>query len=523
MAHHANLLVGLLLAAGVADAGSTWQFSERSSSVGATSTHGVEFGPFGEPDMMSGGVAAGDIDADGWVDLLVLRGDLGPARLLRNLGNGNFADQALARGLDTRGSYANGALLADLDSDGDLDVLTGGLYIPDAQYSSPPRLWHNDGGGHFTEVSSPLGGWDGYDSWSAALGDIDADGDLDLALGRWSTSFGARSHLYLAQAGSFVDSDGALGLGGQFPAQDHTFTPNFADIDGDGDADLLFTGDFRSSRVFRNEGGVFSNQTDAVISDENGMGAAVGDYDNDGDLDWFVSSIHDTGLPAGNWGASGNRLYSNGGDGDFSDVTDAAGVRAAGWGWGSCFADFNADGWLDLYVVNGMLGPLAAPFNNDPARMFINNADGSFSEQGGALGVADSGQGRGLVCFDYDRDGDIDIYLQNGYGATRLYRNDLASARSVSVRLKGESSNSNAIGARVWLQTNTGTQMRELAAGNNYLSSNPPELHFGLGASAHIERLRVRWPGGSDSAFGNRPELSHRVLDADSVFDDGIE
>jgi enediyne biosynthesis protein E4 len=517
------VLLTWALTAQSAAAGTPWLFTERSGAAGASSTHGIQFGPYGEPDMMSGGVAAGDVDGDGWVDLLVLRGDLGPARLLHNLGNGSFFDEALARGLDIRGGLANGALMADLDGDGDLDVLTGGLYIADAQLSSPPRLWRNDGSGHFVEAGTFLDAWDGHDSWSSALGDIDGDGDLDLAFGRWSTTPGARAHLFLAQAGSYVASDGIVGLDTQFPAQDHSFTPNFADIDGDGDADLLFTGDFHSSRIFRNDAGSFSNQTDAVISDENGMGAAVGDYDNDGDLDWFVSSIYDTGTPAGNWGTSGNRLYRNAGDGSFSDATDLAGVRAAGWGWGSCFADFNADGWLDLYVVNGMLGPTAAPFNNDPARLFINNGDGSFSEQGAARGVADTGQGRGLVCFDYDRDGDIDIYIQNGYGAARLYRNDLAGARSLTLRLRGHAPNAGAIGARVWLQTDAGTQMRELAAGNNFLSSNPPELYFGLGASAQIERLRVRWPDGSESAFGNRPALAQRLLDADSLFDDGVE
>lgn len=498
-------------------------FTDVTTSAGAASTHGLAFGPYGEPDMMSGGVAAGDVDGDGWVDLLVLRGDLGPARLLRNLGNGQFADEAAARGLQISGGLANGALLADIDGDGDLDAVTGGLYIADAGYSSPPRMWRNNGAGQFAEVTPFLPGWDGHDSWSVAQGDADGDGDLDLAWGRWATGTGARTHLYRWQDGGFVAADTAAGLAGHFTARDHSFTPNFADIDDDGDADLLYTGDFGSSRVLRNDAGVYANITGPAITDENGMGAAVADYDNDGDLDWFVSSIHDPGVPAGNWGASGNRLYRNDGQGGFSDVTSAAGVREAGWGWGSCFADFNLDGWLDLYMVNGMLGPLAAIFNQDPARLFLSNRDGSFSEQAQAHGVADTGQGRGLVCFDYDRDGDVDIYTQNGYGAARLYRNDLAGGHSLTLRLRGRTPNPSAIGARVWLTTAAGTQMREVSAGNAFLSAGPSEMVFGLGNSARIERLRVRWPDRRESACGHRHAQRQRVIDADTLFDEGLE
>lgn len=498
-----------------------WHYTDVTGSSGTGSSHGLAFGPFGEPDMMSGGVAAADVDGDGWVDLLVLRGDLGPARLLRNLGNGQFADEAAARGLVISSGLANGALLADVDGDGDVDALVGGLYVPDAGHVSPPRLWRNDGSGQFSADSTFLNGWDGADSWSAALGDVDGDGDLDLALGRWSNQIGARPHLFRNDAGTYVDADLAWGLAGQFPVRDRSFTPNFADIDSDGDADLLLTGDFGSSRVFRNDGAGYSNQTTAVISDENGMGAAVADYDNDGDLDWFVSAIYDSGTPAGNWGSSGNRLYRNEGNGQYSDVTDQAGVRNAGWGWGSCFADFNADGWLDLYVVNGMLGPTAATFNADPARMYINNGDGGFSERGAELGVADTGQGRGLACFDYDRDGDIDLYLQNGYGSARLLRNELPSARTLRVRLRGAMPNAGAIGARVTLEASAGSQLRELSAGNHFLSSSPSEAHFGLGSQI-IGAIEVCWPDGRRTRSG-APTGRELSLAIDQIHIDGVE
>jgi enediyne biosynthesis protein E4 len=501
-------------------------FSEVTLAAGVRTTHGLEFGPWGEADMMSGGTAGADVNGDGWIDLLVLRGDLGPAKLYINQGNGSFADEATSRGLDITGGLANGALIADVDADGDVDILVGGQYIADPGYVSPPRLWRNDGSGHFTEDSSFISSWDGFDSWSAALGDADGDGDLDLAFGRWARTSGAREHLFRNNgAGMFAPADLASGLNAQFSTPfDHSFTPNFADLDGDGRLDLLYTGDFSSSRVFHQQaGGVFSNVTTAVISDENGMGAAVADFDNDGDLDWFVSAIFDPGTPVGNWGTSGNRLYRNDGSGSFTDVTTAAGVRDGGWGWGSCFADFNADGWLDLYMVNGMLGPQATLFNNDPARLFMANGDGSFSEHASDLGVADTGQGRGIVCADFDRDGDVDIFVQNGYGTTRLFRNDMVGAtRTLTVSLDGAAENRSGIGARVWLQGEMGTQMREISAGNNFLSSNPAEAIFGLGASDRYSAVRVRWPDGRESSTGYRATRQRRIA-IDQVFSDGLD
>lgn len=501
-------------------------FSEVAVTAGVSTTHGLQFGPYGEPDMMSGGIGAGDVNADGRPDIVVLRGDLGAAKLYINQGDGTFVDEAAARTFNLSNNLANGVLIADVEGDGDLDIVVGGQYIADAGYESPPRMWRNDGTGNFAEDRSTFGDWDGYDTWSAALGDSDGDGDLDLVFGRWTRTSGNRVHL-LRNDGTahFSPADAAAGLGGQFSQpNDHSFTPNFADINDDGRADLLVTGDFGSSRVFLQQpGGVFTNVTTSVISDENGMGAAVADFDNDGDLDWFVSSIYDPGTPAGNWGTTGNRLYRNDGNGQFTDVTTQAGVRDGAWGWGSCFADFDADGWLDLYMVNGMLGPVASIFNADRARLFMSNGDGTFTESAAAMGVDDDGQGRGIVCLDYDSDGAIDIMVQNGYGATKLYHNDIVDAgNTVAVHLHGASPNQFGIGARIWLTSAGVEQMREMSAGNNFLSNNPPIAYFGLGTANRYERIRVRWPDGTESVVGHAAGLS-RTIDADVLFVDGLE
>ena len=293
---------------------------------------------------------------------------------------------------------------------------------------------------------------------------------------------------------------------------EYTFTPNFSDIDGDGDLDLLVASDNNSSRVFVNTDGVFSESTGSILSDQNGMGSAVGDYDGDGDMDWFVSSIFDPNGAEAHWGTTGNRLYQNDGSGTFTDVTESAGVREGFWGWGSCFADFDNDGWLDLFHVNGWRTRVTNEFSADPSRLFMSNGDGTFTEASLVNGLVDDGQGRGVVCFDADRDGDIDIFVSNNGDGPSFYMNQVVEVnRDVEIRvvnylevvLRGPSPNTQGIGALITITPSTGgTQVREIRAGNNFVSQNPAEAHFGLGDATSVD-LSVRWPDGMVSTESN--------------------
>jgi hypothetical protein len=227
------------------------------------------------------------------------------------------------------------------------------------------------------------------------------------------------------------------------------------------------------------------------------MGACLADYDNDGDLDWFVTSIWDP--PSFR---TGNRLYRNAGNGTFSDVTDAAGVRAGYWGWATSFADFNNDGHLDIYQENGM----RAPFDVDPARFWVSNGNATFTERSGEVGINHTGQGRGVVCFDYDRDGDLDIFVANNSQAPKLFRNDGGNAQnSVTVKLRGAAPNTEAIGARVFATIGGMTQMRELRAGSNYVSQDPVEAFFGCGTATSVDDLRIEWPDGDVDILHDMP------------------
>lgn len=472
-------------------------FSDATRAAGFDYSHGYRAvgSTLSERHKVAGGVAAGDIDNDGLVDLYVVRGDRGPNLLFKNLGDGTFRDIAAGAGVAIDNALGAGPLFADLDSDGDLDLFVGGFA------GSPTHVFRNDGGAGFTDVTT-ASGLATSSVFGASAGDYDRDGDLDLFLSRWID--GDSQLLWQNQGdGTFRDVSAVALPPMAFP---YVFTANFSDIDNDGWADLLLTGDFASSQVLRNRrDGRFELFTDAAISDENGMGAAVGDIDNDGDMDWFVSSIWDSdGVAERNWGVTGNRLYQNRGDGRFRDVTDAAGVRAGYWGWGSCFADFNNDGHLDLFHVNGFaLRPEDVleedAFERDPSRLFINDGSGRFTEQSARWGLLDTDQGRGVVCFDADRDGDIDLFVANNSAPPRFYRNESQlSNHYLTVRLHAGGVFS-ATGARVTITRGQTLQTREIRAGSNYASQNPAEAHFGLGPGCQIDSLHILWPDGYNS------------------------
>jgi len=510
-------------------------FSDVTVAAGLNYEHGYqeplvgEDGSFNERRHTAGGVAAGDYDNDGWIDLYAVRGDTGPDVLFRNQGDGTFVEVGAAAGVAVSGTAGSGPIFADIDGDGWLDILVGGVQ------GAGVRGFRGRGDGSFAGVDfgmslpqpapssfrrgsgsgeeMPPGGRDTY---SAAFGDYDRDGDLDMALAHWNVLVeqGESTETLWRNDGDFhftdvsVDSRIAAILRGTANTFfDFTFTPNFADVDSDGFPDLLLAADFGTSKVLRNQGdGTFADVTDTrVVTDENGMGAAIGDYDNDGDLDWFVSSIWDPdGVAEEHWGVTGNRLYRNRGDGTFEDVTTAAGVRQGYWGWGATWADVNNDGFLDLFHVNGW-GRSAEyvpsrDFYRDPSPLFVAAGDGTFTEQAHDLGIDDTGMGRGVVSFDYDRDGDLDFFIANSQGRPRLWRNDGGNEQTyLTVKLRGPVGNSEGIGARVEVVTGDLTQMRELRAGSNFESQDPAEAHFGLGGYAVADAVRVIWPDGIET------------------------
>lgn len=489
-------------------------FVDLSATSGIDHIFSVTASPLSEPAHMGGGIAAADVDQDGDIDLYLVGGDGATNMLFRNDGNNQYADVSAASNLDAL-HLGSGPAFADIDGDGDLDLFVGSL-DGDQIY-----LFRKDGN-QFTDVTQISGiSVTAANTISASFSDYDQDGDLDLFLSHWGNLQQPDSESLWQNNGdgTFTSTSIQSGIADQLigPSSgipdlfDFSFTPVFSDIDSDGDPDLLLASDFGTSKVFINNGdGTFMNTTDrGVIIDRNGMGNSVGDYDNDGDMDWFVTSIfEDSTEPDANFG---NRLYRNLGDGTFEDVTDAAGVANGGWGWGTCMEDFDNDGDLDIFHVNGWnLDNPREPghndaYKNDQVRYFESQGDGTFVEAATEAGLMDTGQGRGLVCFDSDRDGDLDIVITNNQDVDSVifYRNELMQNNHyLGVKLEGNGLNTAGIGARIEVTGGPATQIREIRAGNNYVSQNPAEVHFGLGSIQNVD-VTVFWPDGSQTTVSN--------------------
>jgi hypothetical protein len=468
-----------------------------------------------EATLVVGGGAVGDYDFDGFPDLYLLGGSDQHNALYHNNGDGTYSEVGQAAGVALFDILGSGPTFADVDGDFDLDLLVFSIQKWDQPVGTDtdvlenrPRLFINQGNGSFVDQSATSGFSSGMPSYSGSFGDFDLDGDLDLFMTHWTSDQETVSKQLFWEnngSGQFTDvTIDYLGLTQNANLEKFTFTPNITDINEDGLPDVLLTSDFGTTRIFYHQGIAlgepsFQQAQPPVITDENGMGAAVADYDNDGDLDWFVTSVWDPdGKPEGNWGVTGNRLYQNTGGGNFQDVTDFAGVRQGYWGWGSCFADFDNDGHLDIYHENGFNNDLlAGEFLNDPARLFMSNGNGTFTEKSAQSGLTFTGQGRGISCLDHDQDGDLDIVIMPNNEAYQLYENTTVNNHHyLQVNVFDSGTNPYAIGGRVNVVSNSFTQMRELSSANNYVSNNPLQQHFGLGNDDQITSLMITWPDG---------------------------
>ena len=497
--------------------GGAWGFDEVATAAGLDAINAFDLTGLGafqaQSVVLSGGLAAGDVNGDGWVDLYTVGSALGQSVLWINQADGTFADATAVSLISKAGPHDAGSLFADFNGDGADDLFVGGVAGTSA------ALWLNQLDGTFVEATS-ASGLDAIISSvvGASAADVDGDGDLDLLIGCWATDQWNAEHLWRNDAGVFTPASTTAGLDdlGISGAIAFSFTPIFDHFNGDDHIDLAVASDFGTSRLYLGDGaGAFNDATSGVVSDENGMGTATGDVDNDGDVDWLVTSIWDpNGVPEANWGVSGNRLYLNDGTGQLVDRTDMAGVRKGYWGWGSCMADFDNDGFIDIFHVNGFSIPPSGEFLEDPALLYLNDRDGTFTERAFELNVVERGQGRGVSCVDYDRDGDIDIIVHNNDGPLRLYRNNgVGVGHYLSIRLQMAPPNVAAIGARIELTAGGMTQQRTIKAGGNYASQDPSWAHFGLGAATTIDAVTVRWPDGTTST----PSLAadqHAVVSA---------
>ena len=449
------------------------------------------------------GVAWADFNGDGDLDLFSVGIQTQHGLFLAR--NDRFLSTASAVGLnDARGGWA--AVSADYDSDGDID-----LYVTrDAwEGAATNSLYNNDGTGHFVDVATAAGVDDPDDSFTAAWGDVDGDGWLDLYVADGITGSGAANKLYINDGkGSFTDQAVLRAV-----ADDgNSLGVAFGDYDGNGDLDLYVANVAGPNRLLRNEGRQFRDVAEAVGVSRPINGSYVPfffDSDNDGDLDLFVSAMayYEDFVTSATTGSRGHRsrshLYLNEDSSTFREYAAELGIARAFGSMGAGFGDVDNDGNIDIYLANG--GPIMPRF--EPNALFVRRDDG-YVEVAADAGVDNLGKGHGVAFADYDADGDVDLYVSHGghypgdLWKNSLYRNEGTQTQWIHIVLTGHPPNLNAIGAQARIYSGDRSQIAQVQGGGGFGSTDSFALEFGLGNLNRVERVEIRWPSGRQEQYG---------------------
>jgi hypothetical protein len=447
----------------------------------------------------AGGAIMEDFDNDGLLDLVVTSSDpTQPMAFYRNRGDGTFEDRTQAAGLTEQlgGLYC---VQADYNNDGHMDIFVargGWLNVP-----MRPSLLRNNGDGTFTDVTKEAGLLEAVNAGFAAWADFDNDGLLDLFVG----CEGQPNRLYHNRGdGTFEEVAAGAGLRGDGPP---CTGGAWIDYDNDGYPDLFLNHLPGSGRLFHNNGdGTFTDVTrqTGIDGPANGFSCWAFDYDNDGWPDLFATSFDRTledvvkGLLGEPHGRSSNRLYHNEGGKGFKDVTKEAGLDLVFSAMGSNFADFDNDGYLDLYLGTGD----PDLFMLVPNRMFKNVGGRRFADVTGTSGTGHLQKGHGVACGDWDRDGNVDLFVEMGGTIPGdryhnvLFQNPGHANRWLTVKLVGKKTNRAAVGGRIKVVTAGGqplTVYRHVSSGSSF-GANPLQQTIGLGGADRVARLEVFWP-----------------------------
>jgi hypothetical protein len=523
------------------------------------------------------GVAWGDYDSDGRVDLF-LNGLETPGRLFRQTDHWRFEDVTERAGIDTGPRWGTGAAFADLDNDGDLDLMVCNL-------GSKNLLYQNQGDGTFEERSVAAGLAYNGGSIMPSFADYDLDGDLDLYLvtyrvfhhteeaehialdlvdGKPAVPDNLRDQLVIID-GNFNEAGHADVMyrndgEGRFTkvtrsAGLHAFNAGLSatwfDYDSDGDPDLYVANDFMGpDHLYRNLGGGDFEDVLPQVAPVSGwfsMGSDAGDLNNDGLLDLLVVDMdglsHEyrmtkvSTVVSERWFlARGNRpqqysrnaLLLNAGNGRFLEAAQLAGIDRSGWSWAARIADLDNDGRSDIFITNGSerdlndmdvreefdrlyeaqtddheLNQLAygTPRLIQPNQAFRNRGDLRFENVSRQWGLDLPGVSHGAATADIDRDGDLDMVVNNLNAPVAVYRNQSHGQHRILLRLRGTESHRSGAGARVEIHTADGLQVREMRLARGYQGSDEGLIHFGLGTAQRVDRLVVRWPAGAVQDF----------------------
>ena len=506
-----------------------------------------------EPERLAQSACWADIDADGDQDLFVANSN-GPNRLWRNDGLAHFAEIGAAAGVGTVVPEPTGCAFADLDNDGDPDLFISARH----DYGSANRLLRNDGG-RFTDVSTGARvQMNDIGAASSDWADYDQDGDYDgfVAARFVGEERKDKPNALLRQIRPLVFADAAAALGVADPAGPQTtYLGAWSDYDNDGDQDLILALDWWGVELYQQDGGTFHRvtlqalppATDATpgAPPNNPMGVAVGDYNNDGCVDFYVAGMNFSGTTSarGEGADLPSRLFRNKCNGTFADVTREGGFYPTGVvEWATNFVDYDNDGDLDLSVVAGNVdlhrfakrikNPLIAAMRRamaallpQPARLaewayrneliipaagtsglpaampnflyknlLVETGRATFVNVTHEAGLSDLAATRGSAWADVDNDGDLDWFVPNLRGPNRLFRNDGPVGHHLRVHLVGARLR-DAVGAAVKIRVGNRFQYRHVHVLDGYLSQSQMDPHFGLGLARQVDAVWVRWPG----------------------------
>ncbi len=419
--------------------------------------------PFGE------GAAFADLDNDGDPDLILLGRADGLIGIFENNGQGMFVDHSANSGLDLLNN-ASGIVAGDYDGDGQLDI-----YI--SRWNKYNKMYRNLGSFHFLDVTAETGVGSLGDSSGCGWGDIDGDGWLDL----YVTNRSVPNLLFHNVRGAFTDVAEILGCQA---ANQPSYQATFLDFDRDGDADLYIANDRGAlhcnifhNLLYRNRNSAFVDSTvqTNTAACVDAMCIAVGDLDNNRLMDLYITN-----------NLLGNSLLMQQPNGTFLQQAAAAGVSSFTTGWGSVFFDYDNDGYLDLYVCNEFANNLL--YHGSPTWPMVNVAN--------QLHVNDSAASFACAIADIDNDGDVDLLVVNRDTNVRLFINQNNSANHwAKFNVVGRGHNRWGVGTNVDVRTGTTWRQREVIAGDNYKSQNELKQHVGIGAATTLDEIVITWPG----------------------------
>jgi hypothetical protein len=505
-------------------------FQDVTDRVGLRFRH--DAGPLGDyfmPQIMGSGAALFDFDGDGRLDIYLLQNG-GPKgatnRLYRQRPDGTFEDVSEGSGLDFAG-YSMGVAIGDVNNDGWPDVLVTGY--------KGIRLFLNNGNGTFTDVTAESGLDVSLWSVSASFVDYDRDGWLDLVVVNYvdydptheCSTAGQKDYcgpnVFKGTVTKLFHNRGVEGAR-TVRFQDVTEPSGLArkvgpglgvacaDFDGDGWPDIFVANDGQPNHLwinqhdgtFREEAATRNLAYNSLGMSAGNMGIALGDINGDGLFDVFVTHLTE----------ETNTLWQQGPRGLFEDRTAAAGLAASRWrgtGFGTVLADLNHDGALDLAVVNGRVMRGLGPGGDDldpfwrvyaeRNQLFVNDGTGRFRDLSPADPFCQRAEvSRGLACGDLDGDGALDLLVTTVAGPAHLYHNVAPKeGHWLMVRALDPARKRDAYGAVVTMNAGGSRRVGAVLPGQSYLCSNDPRVHFGLGPAEHVDSIRVRWPDG-DSA-----------------------